>query len=142
MKTKIETKMKKEVNLAEAECHDVKCPFHGNLKTRGKTFEGTVIKKLNKRVAIEFERMIFIRKYERFTRFKTKIHSRLSPCMENKIQIGDLIRVQECRPLSKIIHSVVIAKIKGKDGEIKWTQINFQSSEIIAEDISNESSKF
>ena len=30
--------------------------------------------------------------------------------------VGDLIKVQECRPLSKIIHSVVIEKIKDKEG--------------------------
>ena len=33
--------------------------------------------------------------------------------MENLINLGDIIWVQECRPLSKIIHSVVIKKIKG-----------------------------
>jgi len=33
------------------------------------------------------------------------------------MQKGDFIQVQECRPLSKIIHFVVIKKIK--DGEDK-----------------------
>jgi ribosomal protein S17 len=32
-----------------------------------------------------------------------------------------LVRVQECRPLSKIIHFVVTKKIKDK-GELKWKQ--------------------
>ena len=32
--------------------------------------------------------------------------------MEKEIDVGDFIRVQECRPLSKIIHFVVIKKIK------------------------------
>ena len=34
--------------------------------TRGRTFKGTVIKKFPKRVVIEFERMVYIRKYERY----------------------------------------------------------------------------
>jgi ribosomal protein S17 len=33
--------------------------------------------------------------------------------MEDDIEIGDYIKIQECRPLSKIIHFVVIGKIKG-----------------------------
>jgi ribosomal protein S17 len=80
--------------------------------TRGRTFEGVVTKKFPKRVVIEFERMIYVRKYERYARLKTKIHARLPDVMEKEINIGDLIRVHECRPLSKIIHFVVIQKVK------------------------------
>lgn len=80
--------------------------------TRGRTFEGVVTKKFPKRVVIEFERMIYVRKYERYAKLKTKIHARLPDAMEKEINIGDLIRVHECRPLSKIIHFVVIQKIK------------------------------
>jgi len=93
------------------ECKDRDCPIHGNLKTRGKSFTGRVISKNQKRIAIEFERMIYVRKYERYTKAKTKIHARLPNCMEKDIQIGDLIKIRECRPLSKIIHFVVIEKI-------------------------------
>jgi len=86
--------------------------------TRGRVFEGVVIRKFPKRVTIEFERMIYVRKYERYARSKTKIHARLPESMENEINVGDLIKVQECRPLSKIIHFIVIKKIKDKE-EIK-----------------------
>lgn len=80
--------------------------------TRGRLFEGVVTKKFPKRIVIEFERMIYVRKYERYARLKTKIHARLPDAMDKEINIGDLVRVQECRPLSKIIHFVVIQKIK------------------------------
>jgi small subunit ribosomal protein S17 len=80
--------------------------------TRGRTFEGVVTKKFPKRVVIEFERMIYVRKYERYARLKTKIHARTPLEFEDKIKVGDLIRVRECRPLSKIIHFVVIEKLK------------------------------
>ena len=106
---------KQKVELAEAVCKDRDCHVHGNLKARGRTFEGKVIKKFNKRIAIEFERMIYVKKYERYKKSKTKIHARLPVCMEKEINIGDLIKVQECRPLSKIIHFVVIGKIKDKE---------------------------
>ena len=109
--------MEKEKNtgIVVTECNDKDCHIHGNLKARGKTFEGTVIRKFHKRVAIEFERMIYVKKYERYAKSKTKIHARLPTCMEKDIKVGDLIKIQECRPLSKIIHFVVISKIKNAE---------------------------
>lgn len=105
----------KRKNIAEAGCNEKNCPFHGNLKVRGRIFRGNVIKKFPKRIVIEFERMVYVKKYERYKKGKTRIHARLPSCMESKINIGDYIKVQECRPLSKIIHFVVINKIKGKE---------------------------
>ena len=93
------------------ECSDVRCHVHGNLKIRGRIFEGRVLKKFPKRIAIGFERMIYVRKYERYAKSKTKIHARLPDCMSDGINVGDLVKVQECRPLSKIIHFAVIEKI-------------------------------
>lgn len=126
----METKMKKEKTKKEDKhsvedlksnkkieesCHGKDCPFHGTLKVHGRIFEGRVIKKFTKRVVIEFERMIYVRKYERYAKSRTKIHARLPTCLEREIEIGDLIRVGECRPLSKITHFVVIKKIKSKE---------------------------
>ncbi len=110
---KIEEGKKKVVGTI---CNDKDCHIHGNLKTRGRIFKGKVIRKFHKRIVIEFERMIYVRKYERYKKSKTKIHARLPVCMEEEISIGNLIKVQECRPLSKIIHFVVIGKV-GEDGK-------------------------
>jgi small subunit ribosomal protein S17 len=117
---KTEVKMKNETKreIATAACNDKNCHIHGNLKSRGRTFEGNIIKKAQKRVTIEFERMIYVTKYERYKKSKTKLHARLPDCMADEIKIGDYIRIQECRPLSKIIHFVVIKKIKDAE-EIK-----------------------
>ncbi|HTY44019.1 MAG TPA: 30S ribosomal protein S17 [Patescibacteria group bacterium] len=102
-------------SAGSSECHDKKCHIHGNVKVRGKAFEGIVIKKFPKRLVIEFERMVYSRKYERYFKSKTKLHARLPDCMEKEIHVGDLIRIQETRPLSKIIHFAVISKVKGKE---------------------------
>ena len=115
--------MKKQTNKQEKKtekvvgtiCDDVRCPFHGNLKVRGKIFEGKVTKKFPTRVVIEFERMVYSRKYERYFKANTKIHAKLPDCIADEINLDDLIKVQECRPLSKIIHFVVIKKIKGAE---------------------------
>lgn len=100
-------------------CDDVRCPFHGNLKVRGKIFEGRVTKKFPTRVVIEFERMVYSRKYERYFKANTKIHAKLPDCIADEIDLGDLIKVQECRPLSKIVHFVVIKKLKSSQEEDK-----------------------
>lgn len=118
-KEKAETRMQKTENTkivgTAAACNDPDCHIHGSLKTRGRFFEGKVIRKFPKRVVIEFERTVFIRKYERYKKSRTKIHARLPDCMKDSINLGDYIRVQECRTLSKIIHFAVIEKIRDAD---------------------------
>ncbi len=118
MKEKVKEKKVEEKTMrtvlektAEAPHKDRDCHIHGNLKVRGRVFEGRIIKKFHKRITIEFERMVYVKKYERYSKSKTKIHARLPTCMEKEFQIGDLIKIQECRPLSKIIHFVVISKV-------------------------------
>jgi len=112
-------KQKKETEVERTSCNDVDCPIHGSLKTRGRTFKGYVIKKFPKRIVIEFERTIYIRKYERYAKKKTRVHARLPKCKENEVNIGDYVLVQECRPLSKIIHFVFTAKIADFRGDQK-----------------------
>ena len=79
--------------------------------SRGRIFEGFVVRKFSKRVAIEFERTVFVQKYERFYKKKTRLHARLPDALEKEINIGDYIQIMETRPLSKIIHFIVIKKI-------------------------------
>lgn len=104
-------------------CKDFACPKHGQISLRGRIFRGNVIKKFPKRVVIEFERTVYIKKYERYAKNKTKLHARLPDCMANEVDIGDYIEIRECRPISKIIHFIVIGKVqKNKikdDGEEK-----------------------
>ena len=114
-KTKDKMKVEQKTNIVPTICQEKDCHIHGTLKVRGRIFEGRVIKKFPKRIVIEFERMIYVRKYERYAKSRTKIHARLPFCMESSINLGDLIQVGECRPLSKITHFVVIKKIKSKD---------------------------
>ena len=110
-------KEKTDIAVQRKKCADADCPVHGNLKARGRVFEGKVIRKFHKRIAIEFERMIYIRKYERYARSKTKIHARLPTCMENSVNVGDLVKVQECRHLSKLISFVFIEKVKAGENK-------------------------
>ena len=83
--------------------------------TRGRTFQGTVVKKFGNRAVVEFERTVKVHKYERFMRKKTRLHSRIPAGMQ--VDVGDYVKVQECRPLSKIIHSVVIEILRKMEGK-------------------------
>ena len=106
-KTESKIEKKKESKIVET--------LNGKIGTRGKIFEGKVIKKFHKRLTIEFERMIYVKKYERYAKSRTKIHARLPENLEKEIKVGDLIRVRECRPLSKIIHFMVVKKVKNAE---------------------------
>ncbi|MBS3075518.1 30S ribosomal protein S17 [Candidatus Pacearchaeota archaeon] len=98
-------------------CNDRLCPFHGQISLRGRNFKGKVIKKFPKRVVIEFDRTIFVQKYERYSKRKTKLHARLPDCLKDEISIGDYIEIAECRPISKMIHFIAIKKINNSEGE-------------------------
>ena len=109
-------KTTKKETITSVSCADKLCPFHGSspVKLRGRTFEGEVIKKFPGRIKIEFERVLYDRKYERFDKRRTRIHARLPDCLREQIQLGDWIEIKECRPLSKIIHCIVTKKVRSK----------------------------
>lgn len=119
-KTVGKAKEKEKGKVAEAKkCNDVDCPFHGNLSARGRIFHGKVTRKNPRRIMINFEGSVYVHKYERYAKSRSKIHARLPKCMEEEINIGDEVKIQECRPLSKIIHFVVTKKINKAEGEKK-----------------------
>lgn len=105
-------KMKKEEKIDVAKeksiCDDKRCPFHGNLSVRGRKFKGNVTKIFPKRLTIEIERFVYVPKFERYLKKKSKMHARLPDCLKDQVKIGSYITIAECRPLSKIIHHVVI----------------------------------
>lgn len=78
--------------------------------TRGRTFQGYITKVFPRRAVIELERTVYVRKYERFTKNKTRLHARIPDGMS--VAVGDQVEVRECRPLSKIIHFVIIAVLR------------------------------
>ena len=118
----MEQKTKTKTETEKIECKDFACPRHGNISLRGRSFYGNVIKKFPKRVVIEFDRTIYVKKYERYAKRKTKLHARLPDCMFKEINIGDYIEIKECRPISKIIHFVVVGKAtkEKQKGEKQW----------------------
>ena len=96
-------------------CNDAKCPFHGSLSVRGRQFTGTVVStKMRKTAVIEFERLHFLKKYERYEKRRTKLKAHNPECINTKE--GDVVSVIECRPLSKTKNFVVIKKLGQEKG--------------------------
>jgi small subunit ribosomal protein S17 len=73
-----------------------------------------VSNKMQKTVVVAVENYVRHRKYEKQTvrTSKFKAHDE-----ENKCQIGEQVRIQECPPLSKDKHFKVIAVLGGVHGE-------------------------
>jgi small subunit ribosomal protein S17 len=98
-----------EVKNPEKECEDVNCPFHGKLPVRGQVLEGMVISdKAQKTVVVLRTYLKKMRKYERFEPRRSKISAHNPPCINAKV--GDVVKIAECRPLSKTKSFVVVEK--------------------------------
>lgn len=81
--------------------------------TRGRTFKGQVVKKFEKRIVVDLERTVKIKKYERFMKKKTRIHARILDGTD--VHVGDVVKVRECRPLSKITHFMFVEKLSSEN---------------------------
>jgi len=87
--------------------NDKKNPFNGTLATRGKLFEGIVIKsKAKNTVVIEKPAPIYFTKFKRYGRSKSKIHAHVPSNID--VQEGNRVVAAECRPLSKSVSFVII----------------------------------
>lgn len=94
----------------EKTCNDVKCPWHGSLPIRGRTFVGKVVSSKSAKTAIvKWGYVHFIPKYERYERRHSRIVAYNPKCINAKP--GDTVRIAECRPLSKTKSFVVIEKV-------------------------------
>uniref|UniRef100_A0ABK0M3R7 Small ribosomal subunit protein uS17 n=1 Tax=Rattus norvegicus TaxID=10116 RepID=A0ABK0M3R7_RAT len=82
---------------------DKKCPFTGNVSIRGQILSGVVTKmKMQRTTVICRDYLHYIRKDNRFERRHKNMSVHLSPCFRD-VQIGDIVTVGECRPLSKTV---------------------------------------
>ena len=94
----------------KAECASETCPWHGHLKVRGRTFKGTVSSTKPRNTAtIQWDYYNYVNKYERYERKKTKIQAHNPSCIDAKVD--DVVRIAECRPISKTKKFVIIEKV-------------------------------
>ena len=96
--------------MNKKDCNDRNCPQHGSISLRGRTFKGKVVStKAHKSAIVEWGRLKFIPKYERYSKGKTRIQVHNPECMD--IKENDNVEIKECRPLSKTKRFVITKKI-------------------------------
>jgi len=84
------------------------------LTTRGRTLVGTIVSaKMRKTATLEFDRVVFIPKYQRYEKRRTKL--KVHNPDEIGAKEGDKVRIIECRPLSKTKHFVIVEKLGGEN---------------------------
>ncbi|MBW3004737.1 30S ribosomal protein S17 [Candidatus Woesearchaeota archaeon] len=94
----------------KTEAKDKKQPDFGSLSLRGRTFRGVVINDImQKTVTVEWERRKHNTKYERYEKKRTRVKAHNPESVNAKK--GDLVEIQECRPLSKTKNFVVVKKL-------------------------------
>ena len=99
----------KETELAMKNCSDRHCPFHAHWKLRGRVFTGTIIKKdAHHTVTIEWPRLYYLKKYERFEKRRTRVKAHNPLCIN--AEIGNHVKIMESKPISKTKAFVIIEK--------------------------------
>lgn len=94
------------------ECQDPHCPFHGHLRVRGQLFEGRVVSdRMQRTVVVRREYLRRIPKFERYEKRSSRYKAHLPPCLP--VRVGDQVLIGECRPLSKTVSFVVLARREG-----------------------------
>ncbi|CAK1589442.1 unnamed protein product [Parnassius mnemosyne] len=93
---------------------DKKCPFTGNVSIRGRILTGVVQKmKMQRTIVIRRDYLHYVRKYNRFEKRHRNMSVHLSPCFRD-VELGDIVTIGECRPLSKTVRFNVLKVSKGK----------------------------
>lgn len=94
-------------------CDDVNCPFHGELSVRGRVLEGVVVSaKMDKTVIVERDYLLYVPKFKRYERRRSRIPSHNPPCID--VKEGDRVTIAESRPVSKTVMFVVVEKVEEK----------------------------
>ena len=89
---------------------DDNCPFYGSLRVRGQIIEGSVSTTgMAGSIVVEREITRYMKKYERYEKRTRRYSAHLLSCIGG-VQVGDRVRIMECRPLSKTVNFCVIEK--------------------------------
>jgi len=109
-----------DVQAPSRECNDPHCPFHGGLSVRGHIIDGKVVSaKMERSCVVKREYVRYVPKYERYEKRTSRYAAHHPPCID--LKPGYLVRIMECRPISKTKSFVVVearagaAEIYGQD---------------------------
>ena len=94
--------------------NDVNCPFHGQIKLRGRILKGVVVStKMHNTIVFQRDFDFYVPKYERYERRHSRLSAHCPSCIE--VEVGDTVTVSETRRISKTVSFVVIERITKGD---------------------------
>ena len=100
--------MAKEIRQTSLDLH--------NVRTHGRSYVGRVLSsKMNATVTVSWERKIYVPKFERYMVRTSKVMAH-NPDSIGATE-GDMVRIQQCRPLSKSKNFIVIEKLNGSEND-------------------------
>ncbi|CAI8505452.1 ribosomal 40S subunit protein S11A [Hanseniaspora opuntiae] len=95
---------------------DKKCPFVGDVSIRGKILTGTVVStKMHRTIVIRREYLHYVTKYNRYEKRHKNVSAHVSPAF--RVQVGDIVTVGQCRPISKTVRFNVL-KVAAATGKV------------------------
>ena len=101
---------------------DKKCPFTGEVSIRGRILTGIVKSmKMKRTIVIRRDYLHYIKKYNRFEKRHKNLSAHLSPCFRD-VELGDIVVVGQCRPLSKTVRFNVVKVQKAKSGKKQFSK--------------------
>ncbi len=94
--------------------NDENCPFYGSLRLRGQVLEGTVASVgMGRTIVVERDNVRYMHKYERYEKRTSALSAHLPSCIGGT-EVGDKVKIMECRPLSKTVSFCVIENNGGE----------------------------
>merc|ERR1711953_689839 len=91
---------------------DKKCPFTGNVSIRGRILTGLVhTMEMKRTLTLRRDYLHYIKKYQRYEKRHKTMSAHVSPCFRD-VNLGDLVTVGQCRPLSKTVRFNVLKVAK------------------------------
>lgn len=102
-----------DVAAPKTECSDPHCPFHGGFPVRGHIIDGQVVStRMERSARVQREYLRYVPKYERYEKRTSSYNVHAPACLD--VQVGDRVKIMECRPLSKTKSFVVIETKRGE----------------------------
>ncbi|OCH96118.1 40S ribosomal protein S11 [Obba rivulosa] len=92
---------------------DKKCPFTSDVSIRGRILTGRVVStKMTRTIVIRRDYLHYIPKYNRYEKRHKNLAAHVSPAF--RVDVGDIVTVGQCRPLSKTVRFNVLRVSKSK----------------------------
>ena len=77
------------------------------INPHGRTFSGIIIsRKMQKSAKVSWERRFYLKKFERYEKRRSSVIVHIPEGIE--VKEGDKVIIQECRPISKTKHFMII----------------------------------